>query len=61
MALNDHAAKADSLRCDVRAELVVVSTIEELERANCEGKLLHRTHDYCRTIVADNDRFTSLD
>ena len=29
-----------SLECDVLAELVVVSTIEELERANCEGKLL---------------------
>lgn len=29
-----------SLGCDVLAELVVVSTIDELERANCEGKIL---------------------
>ena len=29
-----------SLGCDVSAELIAVSTIEELERANCQGKIL---------------------
>jgi aminopeptidase YwaD len=29
-----------SLGCDVRAELVAVSTVEELERADCRGKLV---------------------
>lgn len=29
-----------SLGCDILAELVVVSTIEELRKVNCEGKLL---------------------
>jgi len=36
-----------SLGCDVSAELVVVSTIEELERANCEGRLLLLRGDIC--------------
>ncbi len=29
-----------SLRCDISAEIITVSTVEELENTNCEGKIL---------------------
>ncbi len=36
-----------SLGCDVHAELVVVETVEELERASCAGKILLMRGEIC--------------
>lgn len=36
-----------SLGCDVEAELVTVSTMQELEGTNCEGKILLMTGELC--------------
>jgi aminopeptidase YwaD len=36
-----------SLACDVTAELVTVTTVEELEACNCEGKLLLMKGEIC--------------
>ncbi|MDJ0754352.1 MAG: M28 family peptidase [Ardenticatenaceae bacterium] len=36
-----------SLACDVRAELVVVSTVEELNNTSCDGKILLMKGEIC--------------